>query len=251
MILLFTDFGWDGPYVGQVKTVLAEEAPDVPVIDILHDAPPHDPRAAAYLLAALVAESPAEAVWLAVVDPGVGGDRPALALEADGRWFVGPGNGLFEIVQRRARTVRVWTITWRPRRLSASFHGRDLFAPAVARIARGDGVPGEPATGDWGKDPHRPGASWPDELAEIIYADRFGNLMIGLEARDLPREAVIVAAGRRIHRARTFVDVSPGQPFWYENSIGLVEIAASRASAARLLGLGVGARVTVERNRSM
>jgi S-adenosylmethionine hydrolase len=103
MILLFTDFGYEGLYVGQMKAVLARDAPNVPVIDLMHDAPAHDPRSAAYLLAALVPEMPEGAVCLAVVDPGVGSDRTPLVVNADGRWFVGPDNGLFEIVQRRAK----------------------------------------------------------------------------------------------------------------------------------------------------
>src|SRR3546814_4875745 len=115
-ILLFTDFGLAGPYVGQVKAVLAEAAPDAPVIDLMHDAPAHAPRPSAYLLAALASDMPADAVCLAVVDPGVGSDRPAVVLAADGRWFVGPGNGLFEPLRRRTRRVRRWRIAWAPGR---------------------------------------------------------------------------------------------------------------------------------------
>src|SRR3546814_12426975 len=91
---------------------------------------------------------PADVVCLALVDPGVGSDRPAVVLEADGRWFVGPGNGLFEPLRRRARRVRQWRIAWQPeragRRFSASFHGRDLFAPVAARLARGERLEGDP-----------------------------------------------------------------------------------------------------------
>ncbi|MDJ0611876.1 MAG: SAM-dependent chlorinase/fluorinase, partial [Kiloniellales bacterium] len=90
MILLFTDFGLEGPYLGQVRSVLHREAPGVPVIDLVADAPAFDPRAAAYLLAALAPAFPAGSLFLAVVDPGVGSDRPALAIEAGGQWFVGP-----------------------------------------------------------------------------------------------------------------------------------------------------------------
>src|SRR5215813_9228487 len=102
MIVLFTDFGLTGPYTGQVKAVLHHLAPEVPVVDLFADAPSRNPKASAYLLAAYAVWFPAGTVFLAVVDPGVGGERPAVAVAADGRWFVGPGNGLLEIVQRRA-----------------------------------------------------------------------------------------------------------------------------------------------------
>ena len=146
MIALFTDFGLDGPYTGQVKAVLADMAPGIPVVDLFADAPAGDPKASAYLLATYAAWFPKRTIFLSVVDPGVGGPRPALFLEADGRWYVGPGNGLFELVQRRARETRCFEIDWRPERLSASFHGRDLFAPFAAMLARGETPP---AGGMW------------------------------------------------------------------------------------------------------
>ncbi|MGB8275409.1 MAG: SAM-dependent chlorinase/fluorinase, partial [Alphaproteobacteria bacterium] len=121
MIVLVTDFGLAGPYVGQMKAVLVREAPGVPVIDLLADAPVFDPMAAAYLLAAYVEEFPPGSVFLCVVDPGVGSGRGAVIMQADGRWFVGPDNGLFAIVARRAGQSRWWDIAWKPPRLSASF----------------------------------------------------------------------------------------------------------------------------------
>jgi S-adenosylmethionine hydrolase len=100
MIVLFTDFGLHGPYTGQVKAVLHQMAPGVPAIDLFADAPVGNPKASAYLLAAYAAWFPVGTVFLCIVDPGVGGTRPAIVLEADGRWYVGPGNGLFELIQR-------------------------------------------------------------------------------------------------------------------------------------------------------
>src|SRR5262249_17451146 len=137
MIVLFTDFGLAGPYTGQVKAVLQREAPDVPVIDLFADAPAGNPRASAYLLAAYSAWFESGSVLLCLGDPGVGGKRAPLTREADGRFFGGPGNGLFELVRRRARRAQAFEITWRPPALSATFHGRDLFAPVAARLARG------------------------------------------------------------------------------------------------------------------
>lgn len=250
MIVLFTDFGPGGPYLGQVKAVLHNATPAVPVIDLMADAPAHDPRSAAYLLAALVPEFPAGSVFLAVIDPGVGSDRRAAVLEIDGRWFVGPDNGLFEPIIRRAEHARWWEVTWRPKYLSSSFHGRDLFAPIAARLALGEHP--------WDKPPWReaPWAEpqpldlarrpdWPDELAQVVYIDHFGNAVTGMRAASLAAGRTLEVAGRRLTRARTFAEAPPGTPFWYENSNGLAEIAVNQGRAERLLNLAVGSPVSV------
>src|SRR5713226_7532857 len=138
MIVLFTDFGLAGPYTGQVNAVFCRYAPNVPVIQLFADAPAGQPKPSAYLLAAYAEWFPTGTVLLCVVDPGVGSERAALIVEADGRFYVGPDNGLFELVLRRAANPRSWHIDWRPPNLSASFHGRDLFAPIAARLAQGE-----------------------------------------------------------------------------------------------------------------
>jgi S-adenosylmethionine hydrolase len=241
MIVLFNDFGLAGPYVGQMKAVLHRLAPGVPVIDLFADAPTGNPQAAAYLLAAYAAWFPAGSVFLAVVDPGVGGERAALIVEADGRRYVGPGNGLFELVRRRARAAKVAEITWHSPELSASFHGRDLFAPVAARLAVGEAPEAEERSSDFARQ-----RDWPDDLAEIVYVDHYGNALTGLRAALLPADAVLVAASQRLARARTFSDVAIGQAFWYENSNGLAEIAVNLGRADKALGLGIGSRVSVE-----
>jgi S-adenosylmethionine hydrolase len=240
VIALFTDFGLHGPYTGQMKAVLHEMAPGVPVIDLFADAPVGNPKAAAYLLAAYAAWFPVGTVFLSIVDPGVGGTRPAVFVEADGRWYVGPGNGLFELVQRRARKTWSWDILWKPQLLSASFHGRDLFAPVAALVARGDRPSGRLRVD--GADRR---ADWPDELAEVVYVDHYGNAMTGMRAVALPDEARLVVAGRALERARTFSDRPPGAAFWYENSNGLAEIAVNQGRADRDLGLAVGTAVEI------
>jgi S-adenosyl-L-methionine hydrolase (adenosine-forming) len=240
MIALFTDFGLSGPYAGQMKAVLLDMAPGVPVIDLFADAPAGDPKTSAYLLAAYAPWFSEGTVFLCVVDPGVGGKRPAVIVEADRRWYVGPGNGLFELVQRRARQAQSFDITWRPKTLSASFHGRDLFAPVAAMLARGDEPPGR--LRDDGADRR---AGWPDDLAEIVYVDHYGNAMTGLRAAMLPPGAKLGVEGRVLERARTFGDRPPGAAFWYENSNGLAEIAVNQGRADRELGLSIGAAVAI------
>jgi S-adenosyl-L-methionine hydrolase (adenosine-forming) len=240
MIVLFSDFGLEGPYTGQVKAVLHQTALGVPVIDLFADLAAGRPQPAAYLLAAYAVWFPAGTVILAVVDPGVGGERAAVIVEADGRWYVGPDNGLFELVLRRAERARSWEISWRPETLSASFHGRDLFAPIAGQLARGDPPAGFARVQEIGRHPH-----WPEDLPETVYIDRFGNAMTGLRAVALPAGARLSAAGRVLARRRTFSEVPAGEAFWYENANGLAEIAVNGGRADAALKLGIGTAVTV------
>lgn len=241
MIALYTDFGIGTPYSGQVKAVLAREAPGIPVIDLCHDLPPFNARAAAYLLPAYVSEFPDDSVFLCVVDPRVGAEsrHPAI-VRADAFWFVGPDNGLFNEVARRAARVAWWDITWRPESLSASFHGRDLFAPVAAGLALGGEPPGEPVYPST-----RIHTDWPADLPEVIYIDRYGNAVTGIRAESVGGGARLAVAGLELRRARTFADVRPGEGMWYENSNGLAEIAVNQGDAARVLDLAVGSPVKV------
>ena len=249
MLVLFTDFGFQGPYVGQMKAVLHGRAPEIPVVDLMHDAPPFDPKSAAYLLAALAEDLAPGSVVLAVVDPGVGTDRRALVVEADGRWFIGPDNGLFALIVRRARAARAWEITWRPDKLSASFHGRDLFAPVAAEVANG-AFAGPPKGREIApREVDRP--DWPDELDRIVYVDGFGNAISGMRAENLSPNHRIVVHNVEIKGEKTFASVPPDSLFWYANSSGLVEIACNRGRADRRLGVSVGTGVRVVGNQSV
>ncbi len=243
-VFLATDFSVQGPYVGLLRAAAMKVEPRLNVADLIHDLPSFEPAAAGMLLAALLPFLPERAVVAAVVDPGVGGDRPALAVELDGRWLIGPGNGLFDAAVADAlaqggQAVR-HEILWRPERLSASFHGRDLFVPVAAMLACGydkarllgpgreTGPAGPPAV----------------ERRRIIYTDGYGNCMSGLrEAEVRGRKYLQLGDGRRLARARTFCAVPPGEAFWYVNSLGLAEIAVNGGSASAVLGLSRGDRV--------
>lgn len=242
MIVLFTDFGLCGPYTGQMKAVLHTLAPGVPVVDLLSDAPAFDPRSSAYLLAAYAQPFPAGTVFLAIVDPGVGGDRLPCVVRADDRWFVGPENGLFELIMRRAvAPILCWQIDWRPQRLSSTFHGRDLFAPVAARLALGEPPPGGMLPAESLRR-----LEWPDDLPAIVYIDGYGNAVSGLRAASVPSSAAIVAGGVACLRARTFSDVPKGHPFWYENADGLVEIAVNSGRAADLFPFSPGTKLLIQ-----
>jgi len=234
MILLFTDFGAEGPYLGQMETALKLVVPAAPIINLLSNAPIGEPVLSSYLLAALAGDFPPNSVFLCVVDPGVGGERLPVVLGADGRWFVGPDNGLLNTVAASARQISWRTITWRPAKLSASFHGRDLFAPVAARIALGDQT--------WGQEPWQgPDLSgWPQDLSAIVYIDHYGNAITGLRHTEALDGKTLAVNGLRIGQARTFGDKPEGEPFWYRNSLGLVEIAVNRGHAGQALGLSVG-----------
>ncbi len=241
MIVLFTDFGVTGPYVGQLEAVLARQAPGTPVIKLFSDAPACDPKAAAYLLAAYVGEFPVGTVFLGVVDPGVGGQRKAGLLLADGRWFVGPDNGLFEIVARRARETPRWRELAVPTDgISATFHGRDVFAPAAALLACGAMPDGRdrPLA-----DMRRP--EWPNDLAEVIYIDGFGNAMTGLRAGMVTKACGLEVGGVQLARARTFSEVPAGTAFCFENANGLLEIAVNQGRASDRFGLKIGMPVKI------
>jgi S-adenosylmethionine hydrolase len=235
-IVLFTDFGAGDLYLGQVKAILQRLAPGVPVIDLLHEAPVFNVRASAHLLAAMVGGFAEDSVFLTVVDPGVGGARNALVVKADDRWYVGPDNGLLSVVGARAVKGDCWRIVWQPEPLSDSFHGRDLFAPVAATLAVQSGLPK-----DWFEHAGTLDVEFGgDDLPEIIYIDHYGNAHTGIRARGIPREALLVAGERRLPFARVFSEVAEAAVFWYENSLGLVEIAVNCGHAAQLLNLKIG-----------
>ncbi|MEX2450517.1 MAG: SAM-dependent chlorinase/fluorinase [Rhodospirillales bacterium] len=241
MIVLFCDFGL--PYTAQMRAAIRRAGADDEVIELLTDAPPQGVMPAAYLLPALAADFAAETIFVCVVDPGVGGERGALIAQVGDRWFIGPDNGLFEILLRgNPQTARCWDIAWRPERLSSTFHGRDLFAPVAARLAQGEKPPDRIRPG-----PDFDGSAWPDDLAEVIYIDGFGNAVTGIRMASVNRDAVFSVNGRSLCFAGTYSAVKPGQPFWYENAIGLVEIAVNGGNAAFDLDLSVGASLRVAR----
>ena len=235
MLAIFTDFGVQGPYLGQMRAVLLAQAPAVPVVDIFPDLPAFHVQAAAYLLPAYSQYLPNNCVCVCVVDPGVGTNRRALVVRADSHWYVGPDNGLFSILIRRAVDVQVFEITWRPEQLSKSFHGRDLFAPVAAAIARGEQLPAKEIEVTQLLMP-----AWPEDLMQIVYIDNYGNAITGLRSCRVSKDDILDVGGNSCEFRHTYAEAKAVTAFWYENSNGLVEIATSNGHAAEALGLGVG-----------
>ncbi|MCG8428410.1 MAG: SAM-dependent chlorinase/fluorinase [Chromatiales bacterium] len=232
-IALFTDFGPQGLYTGQMALVLKEAG--VPIINLLSEAPSFNPKASAYLLAAIARFQAEGILFLSVVDPGVGSDRLPLIVRTERHWFVGPDNGLFSQVLREHPEASVEVITWLPERLSVSFHGRDLFAPVANKLCRGDRFSTIALSAD-----QVIGIDWADQLPEVIYIDHYGNLITGVSADQFELSTKVTILGRKVSYARTFSEVNVGELLWYENSIGLVEIAVNQGSAAEQLAAVVG-----------
>jgi S-adenosylmethionine hydrolase len=244
-ITLLTDFGITDSYVAEIKGVLLSTAPAAMLVDVTHLVPPGDVRAGAYVLGRTWHRFPPGTTHLAVVDPGVGTSRAALALRAHGHWFVGPDNGLFTPVIHDAEVEIVELRI--PRDASPTFHGRDLFAPAAALLACGTPLQslGRPFTGVPQRlvyaEPHYEGKS---VLGEIVYVDRFGTLVTNLNTDLVPPYATIEVEGLDLGPLRrTFGDVPTGGLLACVGSGGAVEVAVRDGSAARRLGLGVGGRV--------
>ena len=245
LVTLLTDFGTSDSYVAEVKGALLTGAPEATLVDVTHAVPPGDVRAGAYLLGRVWHRFPAGTVHLAVVDPGVGTERAALAVGANGHFFVGPDNGLLSLVFREAEVQVVVLPT--PDGASPTFHGRDVFAPVAAALASGAPLTrvGEPLTGIPERlvydEPHHEGKS---VVGQVVYVDRFGTLVTNLTPELVPPYAVIEVEGLEIGPLRrTFGDVATGGLVAYLGSGGQVEIAVRNGSAGRRLGMGVGGRI--------
>ena len=236
MIVTFTDFGLKGPYLGELELKLSLLAPNEKVIHLFKDAPRFNPQASSQLLAAYTDSFSKHTVFLGIVDPGVGTeDRRPVVLFADDKWYVGPGNGLFDVIAARAENSRWFEIAWRPENLSNTFHGRDLFAPIAAHVATKCNV--DTVCKPLSYSPH-PQASF--GCSEIIYIDDFGNCMTGLTMHAVNRNSTLNVGGKDFVFASTFGEVPEAEPFWYFNSSGLVELAINNGNAAQQINLEIG-----------
>lgn len=242
IITLLTDFGTADGYVGELKGTLLTLLPNALLVDIAHDLPPQDVESARLALARYWRRFPEGTVHLVVVDPGVGSPRAALAVESGGHHLVGPDNGVLSpaLLAAGARAVALPT----PARASATFHGRDLFAPAAAALAAGTPLDtlGVPHVAPVVRRTPEPRRTEDGALAgQVIACDRFGNLITNLVS---PRGGSVEIAGRALGPLRrTYAEVPSGALVALVGSSGLVEIAVRDGSAARELALGRGAPV--------
>jgi hypothetical protein len=246
IITLLTDYGTADSYVAEVKGVILSAAPGVTLVDVTHEVPPGKVMAAQYIVSRTWQRFPAGTVHLVVVDPGVGTERRALAAESAGHRFVAPDNGVLSSLSPEARFVSLPVAPG----ISATFHGRDVFAPAAARLAGGGG--GGARLEDLGSviaDPIRSPLPTPLLLegwiaGEVVYVDRFGTLITNIPGAQVRRIATIMVAETAVGSLRrTFTDVASGEVVAFVGSAGTVEIAVRDGSAAQRLGFTVGAPV--------
>lgn len=235
MIILYTDFTQQGPYVGQLKAAIYKQYSNAKVVDLMHDAPSFDVKHSARLLNSLIQYFPEGSVFCCVVDPGVGSARQAIVLKVGSQYFVGPDNGLFEYILRSKDELQAYKISWQPAKLSATFHGRDIFAPIAANIAQRDfsGIESTSLNNITRFD-------WENDLFEIIYIDAYGNLLTGIAASSISTETILELKGTKIQFAKTYTDMPMGELCWYVNSNQHIEIALRGQSAAKIYSSQIG-----------
>jgi S-adenosylmethionine hydrolase len=248
-LTLLTDFGTVDGYVGAMKGVLASRAPDARIVDLTHDIPPQDIDAAAFALAQAAPYFPDDTVHVVVVDPGVGGTRRPIIVDDGRHRFVGPDNGVFALAAPSPRAVHEITApAFQLPDASATFHGRDVFAPAAAALATG--AP-PAAAGPEVELLHAPAhprlVAGADRIeAPVVHVDRFGNLITGVRASELPATPRFRVEGRTIPAlSTTFESVARGQLVAYVGSGGTLEVAIRDGSAAEELDCGRGTRVEI------
>ncbi len=272
-IALLTDFGTQDAYVGTMKGVILRHCPTIPLVDLTHEIAPQNVRQAAFVLWTAYRYFPDSSVFLVVVDPGVGSSRHAVAVKTEHGCFVGPDNGVFSEVLAEAedwQAVILDPAVVAPDRPSATFHGRDLFAPAAARLACGADIAtlGKPLADLVKLEPARLSLTHTTIEGEVIYIDHFGNVvtsigrcywredgLLALIPRLVPDatpilfspSTTIVYAGRHQFTgiARTYAHVPAGQATPLINSAGQLEIAVNQGSAHQNLGLTVGEHVVL------
>jgi S-adenosylmethionine hydrolase len=254
LLTLTTDFGEQSPYVAAMKGVILGVNPDARLIDLGHQIPPQHLRHAAHFLTVAVPCFPPGTLHVVVVDPGVGSDRAVLYVEVGGQRLLVPDNGCWTWLARTeavARVVRVSEPRYWRHPVSATFHGRDVFAPVAGRLSLGldPAALGPPVT-DWVRLPDPAWRAGPGELTgEVLFVDSFGNLITTIPAAALPADVTMVSAApadsrpRRLPRVHTYAEAAPGQLVLLVSSSELLELAVAQGSAARLLGVQAGAAV--------
>ncbi|RJO69431.1 MAG: hypothetical protein C4523_06320 [Myxococcales bacterium] len=256
VVTLLTDFGSRMGYAGQMKGVIFTINPEARLVDLTHDVPPQSVAIGAMILEQSAPYFPTGTIHLAVVDPGVGTDRPAVIVETEKAIFVGPDNGLFGFLHKTGEVRSIWQIVnerYFLDRPSHTFHGRDVFAPVAAYLSLG--YPADefgPPLDALFVLPGDPVRRFDDQLiGEVMTADVFGNLITSISAEEAARyvkehpeqEVYAWCAGQPIPIRRTFAEVQPGELLAYIGSGGRLEIAVNTGSALASLRAANGAEV--------
>jgi hypothetical protein len=244
-IALFTDFGSQDIYVGQLHAAAKRTGSDCTLVDLFHDVNAFDIRAGASLLAAMLVYLPHDAIVVGVVDPGVGGGRRPIAVELGERWLVGPDNGLFSrSVAWSTSEARYWILET-PIDVAKTFHGRDIFLPAAVELAGGEFGTVCQVDDSGNIFTYRDAENISSDDHRVIHIDHYGNLISGIRETAMKPHQTVEIGGRVLAHADYYECVPVGECFWYINSIGLLEISANQASAARSLDVKGGAEIVV------
>jgi hypothetical protein len=244
-IALFTDFGSEDIYVGQLHLVAKRTKPDCHLVDLFHNVNNFDIRGGATLLAAMLNYLPHDSIVVGVVDPGVGGERVPIAVELGERWLVGPDNGLFSrSIAWSTFEARYWTLETSID-VARTFHGRDIFLPAAIELAGRElgKIHRAKDVGDLLTFRHAEDIKCDDY--RVIHIDHYGNLISGIRGAAIPTYQTVVISGWELAHADFYECVPVGECFWHVNSIGLLEISANQDSAARALDVKGGAEIAV------
>ena len=259
MIALFTDFGSRDAYVAQMKGAILCINPQAQLIDLNHEIGQFDIRAAAYVLEASVRYFPAETIFVAVVDPGVGSSRrPLLVRTQAEKWYIGPDNGLFTRVLQREGLQAAYALTqaayFRHPQVSATFHGRDIFAPVAAHLSLGVAAAhfGPPLTALVMLPLTSPCAVGQTVSGEVVHIDHFGNVITNITADLLEalQQGQLVSLSLQgqtytIPLVRTYAEGAPGQLIGLLNSDDAFELAVSQGQASACLTAQVGDRLVL------
>lgn len=253
VIALLTDFGHHDPYVGQMKGAILRHAPEAVLVDLCHEVRPHDTRHAAFILKASHIHFPDQTIFVCVVDPGVGTERGLLLAHSRGHWFLAPDNGLLNFL--RSYPAVWWKLPPPPGGASQTFHGRDVFAPTAARLARGappDTLGRRAATPDLvpAQDAHVARIDGETISCRVIHVDHFGNCLLDLPVQPLPRRWTL-APDLEVTLATTYADIPPGRIGLVAGSQGMMELTMNQESCARHLGLTPGSIVVLNRRASV
>ncbi len=249
IIALLTDFGTQDYFVGAMKGTILTINPAANIVDISHEIAPQSIKSASFILSACYKNFPKKTIFVAVVDPGVGSERRAILVATKDYFFIAPDNGLLKFVFEdcaitdvRASAFELTNKKFFAAKVSATFHGRDVFVPVAAHLSNG-------------VKPQEFGAEITDFIrleenatpAEIIHIDRFGNLITNLRREDLPERFALEIGGKRIERLQNFyAEAETGEVFMITGSAGFLEIVAFQASARDLLNAEIGQKITVE-----
>ncbi len=254
IITLTTDFGASAPYAASLKGVILSVNPTARLVDLSHEIPPQDVRHAAFFLAAAIPCFPSEALHVVVVDPGVGSDRAVLYIEAAGHRVLAPDNGCWTLLPGagKARVIRLVEPRYWRQPVSATFHGRDIFAPVAGHLSCGlDPAQLGPPVGDWVRltiPAPRPIAQ--GVAGEVVFIDNFGNVITSIPTAGLRAPDRVTLGDRPLPAefrwVRTYSEASPGSLVVLTSSTGLLEIAVTQGNAAQRLGARVGMPVTIE-----